>query len=205
MVNMSSAAHIWLEQMSDSSRSSRPGSFFDAVKECCDYPDYIKDELGDWLKVVRLEQNRPRLPAFAERLKEFSDPRATYELYLMGFPWGLKYPSDNEHVAMARRVFGEHISRPLNDLQRELLADMVRNSAQDGDFVFQALLPAVDRRFADFLLPRIDEASHSLKAYQERSDWEGDYYDQINVIMYQERIRELESLLDAARKASCKK
>ena len=200
MVNMSAAAQAWLGRMSASLSFSSSTRFFDRVKECCNYPDYINDELSEWLRVVRNESNRPRLPDFAERLKRFQDPRATYELYLMGFPWGLKYPSEEGHVEMARRVFGEHISQPLNILQKELLADMVRNSAQDGDFVFRALVPVVDKSFESFLVPRIDEARDSLQEYIERPDWEGDYYDQINVIMYQERIKELESLLEAARK-----
>ncbi len=199
MVNMSSAAYLWLNQKSDMLPFYCPCRFFDKVKECCDHPTCIKDELSDWLQVVRLETNRPRLPAFAERLKMFDDPRATYELYLMGFRWGLVYPSDPEHTAMARRIFGEHVSRPLSDLQKELLADMVRNSAEDGDFVFQALLPVVDKSFEHLLLPRLEEAKQDLENYLARPDWEGDYYDQINVIMYEERAKELETLLKTAR------
>jgi len=202
MVNASSAAQIWLQQITGSLSFCDSARFFDMVKKCCDYPEDIKDELSEWLRVVRNEENRPRLPAFAEKLKSFPDPRATYELYLMGFPWGLKYPSDPDHVEMARRVFGEHVRQPLTILQKELLADMVRNSAQDGDFVFQALLKVVDKSFERFLMPRIDEARDSLKDYLERPDWESDYYDQINVIMYEKRISELESLLKNARKTS---
>ncbi|PKL47560.1 MAG: hypothetical protein CVV42_12570 [Candidatus Riflebacteria bacterium HGW-Riflebacteria-2] len=200
MVNVSSAAQIWLQQITGSLSFYSEGRFFDMVKKCCDEPENINDELSEWLRVVRNEENQPRLPAFAERLKAFTDPRATYELYLMGFPWGLKYPSTPDHVEMARRIFGEHIRQPLTIIQKELLADMVRNSAQDGDFVFQALLNVVDKSFERFLVPRIDEARDSLKDYLERPDWEGDYYDQINVIMYEKRISELESLLQAARK-----
>ncbi len=200
MVNMSEKARIWLDEQSESLRFYQPCRFFDKIKECCDYPDYIKDYLSAFIGAARTTTDFDRLSAFAAKFRDYQDPRATYELYLMGFKWGLKYPASQEVLEMAQAAFREHVSAPLCDLQRELLADMVRNSAEDGDWVFQALLPVVDGKFADLFQARLDEAGISLKQYLDRPDWEGDYYDQINVIMYEKRIEELEKLLAVCHK-----
>jgi hypothetical protein len=75
----------------------------------------------------------------------------------------------------------------------------VRNDSFDGDFAYQALLPVVDRTFERFIEPRLEEAEDSLEKYLDRPDYEGDYFDQLNVIMYQERIKELKDLLRVIR------
>ena len=200
MVNMSAKARIWLDEQTEALRFYQPCRFFDKIRECCDYPDYIKDYLSAFIGAARTTTDFDRLKAFAAKFRDSQDPRATYELYLMGFKWGLKYPATQEVIEMAREAFRDHVSSQLNDLQRELLADMVRNSAEDGDFVFQALLPVVDSKFEDLFQARLDEAVISLKNYCERPDWEGDYFDQINVIMYEKRIEELEKLIAACRR-----
>lgn len=199
MVSMSSAARIWLGKNAGSLYYQDSFRFIHVIRECCNYPAYVKDDLSALIAAARDKNNWSRLAAFAERFKITDDPRATYELYLMWFRWGLVYPTDDEHVQMAKQAFVDHVSAPLTELQKELLADMVRNSAEDGDYVTQALLPVVDSSFVRYFSPRLDEARESLEEYINRPDWEGDYYDQINVIMYQERIKELESLLARCR------
>lgn len=199
MVYLTYSAQDWLNKISENIVVYNTHRFFDKVKECCDYPAYVKDEISKLIKESRKKENLANLAFYIEKFKNTSDPRATYELYIMGHKYNLHYPSDEASIESARNAFCEHVSRPLNDLQRELLSDMVRNDSFDGDFAYRALLPVVDRAFEQFIAPRIEDAEDSLEKYLDRPDYEGDYYDQLNVIMYQERIKELKDLLRAIR------
>lgn len=199
MVNMTFCAHDWLNNLSETLIVYSDHRFFDKVKECCDYPAYVKDEISKLIKESRKKENLANLAFYIEKFKNTSDPRATYELYIMGHKYSSVYPTDETSIAKARAAFCEHLQRPLDDLQRELLSDMVRNDSFDGDFAYQALLPVVDRTFERFIEPRLEEAEDSLEKYLDRPDYEGDYFDQLNVIMYQERIKELKDLLRAIR------
>ncbi len=199
MVYLTYSAQDWLNKISENIVVYNTHRFFDKVKECCDYPLLVRDDLSELIKDARKPENSANLSLYREKLKTMSDPRATLELFLMGHKYNSHYPSDEASIESARNAFCEHISRPLNDLQRELLSDMVRNDSFDGDFAYRALLPVVDRAFERFIAPRVEDAEDSLEKYLARPDYEGDYYDQLNVIMYQERIKELKDLLRAIR------
>ena len=187
---------------------SRPVHFFretnfpGLVKQLCDSAEWGCEPINRIIFRSRSAASYEEKHLRGRELEPISDPRATYELFLMGQMWGRVYPTDEAFLRIGKERFGSHVAQGLSDLQIELLVDMIRDSfGGDDGTVFRVLLPVVDGRFESLVADRIEATASYLKGYQEKSDWEGDYFDQVNVLMYQNRLKELKQLQEAIRKS----